>query len=215
MSGDEIERDEIRRQEAERFSPQPARADRSRRRRPARDHIRAVQEHLDCDARGSCAIGRHGVRPGTRGSSRSARLGYSPGVLDNLARVLLLDPPSGCSCFNSRFAATQILECPSQPETVSPLIRHIVDQLNPDPGHYFGAAMGRCLHGTMPRSHSLSISRKCRRPNEICFKYSPTPRCAHWWSIGASGHRTHSGQISRRLWPSCRRSAFRSAGRAA
>jgi len=64
-------------------------------------------------------------------------IGVSPGVLDNLARVLLLDPAERMQLFQLALR-NPVLECPSKPETVSPLIRRIVDQLNPIPAIIIG-----------------------------------------------------------------------------
>jgi transcriptional regulator with XRE-family HTH domain len=64
-------------------------------------------------------------------------IGVSPGVLDNLARVLQLDPAERMQLFQLALR-NPILECPSQPETVTPLIRRIVDQLNPIPAIILG-----------------------------------------------------------------------------
>jgi len=64
-------------------------------------------------------------------------IGVSPGVLDNLARVLLLDPAERMQLFQLALR-NPVLECPSKPEIISPLIRRLVDQFNPNPAIVLG-----------------------------------------------------------------------------
>ena len=64
-------------------------------------------------------------------------IGVSSGVLDNLARVLLLNPAERVQLF--QLALRQpVLDSTSKPETVSPLIRRLVDQLSPIPALVLG-----------------------------------------------------------------------------
>ncbi|MEA2680551.1 MAG: hypothetical protein QOK03_2273 [Candidatus Binataceae bacterium] len=64
-------------------------------------------------------------------------IGVSAGVLDNLARVLLLDPAERMQLF--QLALRQpVLNSTSKPETVSPLIRRIIDQMDPIPALVIG-----------------------------------------------------------------------------
>ncbi|HYR78711.1 MAG TPA: helix-turn-helix transcriptional regulator [Candidatus Dormibacteraeota bacterium] len=64
-------------------------------------------------------------------------IGVSSGVLDNLARVLLLDPAERLQLF--QLALRQpVLNSTSKPETVSPLIRRIIDQMDPIPALVIG-----------------------------------------------------------------------------
>src|SRR5467141_1224554 len=64
-------------------------------------------------------------------------IGVSSGVLDNLARVLLLDPAERMQLF--QLALRQpVLNSTSKPETVSPLIRRIIDQMDPIPALVIG-----------------------------------------------------------------------------
>jgi transcriptional regulator with XRE-family HTH domain len=64
-------------------------------------------------------------------------IGVSPGMLDNLARVLRLDPAERMQLF--QLALRQpVLDCPSRPETVSPLIRRWLDQTDPIPALVLG-----------------------------------------------------------------------------
>src|SRR6202521_5332094 len=64
-------------------------------------------------------------------------IGVSAGVLDNLARVLLLDPAERLQLF--QLALRQpVLVSTSKPETVSPLIRRIIDQMDPIPALVIG-----------------------------------------------------------------------------
>jgi transcriptional regulator with XRE-family HTH domain len=64
-------------------------------------------------------------------------IGVSSGVLDNLARVLLLNPAERVQLF--QLALRQpVLDSTPRPETVSPLIRRLVDQLSPIPALVLG-----------------------------------------------------------------------------
>src|ERR1700757_1789088 len=64
-------------------------------------------------------------------------IGVSAGVLENLARVLLLDPAERMQLF--QLALRQpVLNSTSKPETVSPLIRRIIDQMDPIPALVIG-----------------------------------------------------------------------------
>jgi transcriptional regulator with XRE-family HTH domain len=64
-------------------------------------------------------------------------IGVSSGVLDNLARVLRLDPAERMQLF--QLALRQpVLESPSKRETVSPLIRRLLDQTDPVPAFVIG-----------------------------------------------------------------------------
>ena len=64
-------------------------------------------------------------------------IGVSSGVLDNLARVLRLDPAERMQLF--QLALRQpVLESPSKRETVSPLIRRLLDQTDPIPAFVIG-----------------------------------------------------------------------------
>ena len=64
-------------------------------------------------------------------------IGVSASVLDNLARVLLLDPAERLQLFTLALRQP-FLGCPSKPETVSPLIRRIVEQMDPIPALILG-----------------------------------------------------------------------------
>jgi MmyB-like transcription regulator ligand binding domain len=64
-------------------------------------------------------------------------IGVSSSVLDNLARVLLLNPAERLQLF--QLALRQpVLNSTSKPETVSPLIRRIIDQMDPIPAIVIG-----------------------------------------------------------------------------
>ena len=64
-------------------------------------------------------------------------IGVSSGVLDSLARVLRLDPAERMQLF--QLALRQpVLESPSTRETVSPLIRRLLDQTDPVPAFVIG-----------------------------------------------------------------------------
>ena len=64
-------------------------------------------------------------------------IGVSAGVLDNLARVLRLDPAERTQLF--QLALRQpLLDSPSRPETVSPLIRRLLDKTDPIPAFVLG-----------------------------------------------------------------------------
>jgi transcriptional regulator with XRE-family HTH domain len=64
-------------------------------------------------------------------------IGVSSGVLENLARVLRLDPAERMQLF--QLALRQpVLDSPSRPETVSPLIRRLLDQTDPIPAFVLG-----------------------------------------------------------------------------
>src|SRR3984957_8819388 len=64
-------------------------------------------------------------------------IGVSSGVLDNLARVLRLDPAERMQLF--QLALRQpVLDPLSKRETVSPLIRRLLDQTDPVPAFVFG-----------------------------------------------------------------------------
>ena len=64
-------------------------------------------------------------------------IGVSSGVLENLARVLRLDPSERMQLF--QLALRQpVLDSPSRPETVSPLIRRLLDQTDPIPAFVIG-----------------------------------------------------------------------------
>jgi len=64
-------------------------------------------------------------------------IGVSSGVLDSLARVLRLDPAERMQLF--QLALRQpVLDSPSRPETVSPLIRRLLDQTDPIPAFVLG-----------------------------------------------------------------------------
>jgi transcriptional regulator with XRE-family HTH domain len=64
-------------------------------------------------------------------------IGVSSGVLDKLARVLLLDPAERLQLFTLALRQP-VLDCPAKPETVSPLIRRIVEQMDPIPALVLG-----------------------------------------------------------------------------
>ena len=64
-------------------------------------------------------------------------IGVSSGVLDNLARVLRLDPAERMQLFQLALRRP-VLDCPSKPETVSPLIRRLLDQTDPIPAFVLG-----------------------------------------------------------------------------
>jgi transcriptional regulator with XRE-family HTH domain len=104
-------------------------------------------------------------------------IGVSSGVLDNLARVLRLDPAERMQLF--QLALRQpVLDPLLKRETVSPLIRRLLDQTDPIPPLSLGVD-GTSWRGIVPRSPSFSISSKCPQTNEICFGLSsPTQRCA-------------------------------------
>jgi transcriptional regulator with XRE-family HTH domain len=64
-------------------------------------------------------------------------IGVSSGLLDNLARVLLLDPAERMQLF--QLALRQpVVDSPSRGETVSPLIRRLLDQTDPIPAFMLG-----------------------------------------------------------------------------
>jgi hypothetical protein len=64
-------------------------------------------------------------------------IGVSSGVLDNLARVLRLDSAERMLLF--QLALRQpVLDSPSKAETVSPLIRRLLDQTDPIPAFVLG-----------------------------------------------------------------------------
>ena len=64
-------------------------------------------------------------------------IGVSSGVLDNLARVLRLDSAERMQLF--QLALRQpVLDSPSKPETVSPLIRRLLDRTDPIPAFVLG-----------------------------------------------------------------------------
>ena len=64
-------------------------------------------------------------------------IGVSSGVLENLARVLRLDPAERMQLF--QLALRQpVLDSPSKPQTVSPLIRRLLDQTDPIPAFVLG-----------------------------------------------------------------------------
>ena len=64
-------------------------------------------------------------------------IGVSSSVLENLARVLLLNPAERLQLF--QLALRQpVLNSTSKPETVSPLIRRIIDQMDPIPAIVIG-----------------------------------------------------------------------------
>ena len=64
-------------------------------------------------------------------------IGVSSGVLDNLARVLRLDPAERTQLF--QLALRQpVLESLSKRETVSPLIRRLLEQTDPIPAYVLG-----------------------------------------------------------------------------
>jgi transcriptional regulator with XRE-family HTH domain len=64
-------------------------------------------------------------------------IGVSSAVLDNLARVLRLDPAERTQLF--QLALRQpLLDSPSKPETVSPLIRRLLDKTDPIPAFVLG-----------------------------------------------------------------------------
>ena len=64
-------------------------------------------------------------------------IGVSSGVLDSLARVLLLDPTERVQLF--QLALRQpVLDSPTRPGTVSPIIRRLVDQMDPSPAIVLG-----------------------------------------------------------------------------
>ena len=64
-------------------------------------------------------------------------IGVSSGVLDNLARVLRLDPAERMQLFQLALRRP-VLDSPSKPETVSPLIRRLLDQTDPIPAFVLG-----------------------------------------------------------------------------
>jgi transcriptional regulator with XRE-family HTH domain len=59
-------------------------------------------------------------------------IGVSPTVLDNLARVLRLDPAERVQLFQLALSRP-VLDSPSKPETVSPLLRRLLDEPNSTP----------------------------------------------------------------------------------
>jgi transcriptional regulator with XRE-family HTH domain len=64
-------------------------------------------------------------------------IGVSSGVLENLARVLRLDPAERMQLF--QLALRQpVLDSPAKPQTVSPLIRRLLDQTDPIPAFVLG-----------------------------------------------------------------------------
>ena len=64
-------------------------------------------------------------------------IGVSSGVLENLARVLRLDPAERMQLF--QLALRQpVLDSRSRPETVSPLIRRLLDRTDPIPAFVLG-----------------------------------------------------------------------------
>jgi transcriptional regulator with XRE-family HTH domain len=64
-------------------------------------------------------------------------IGVSPGVLGNLARVLRLNPLERLQLF--QLALRQpVLDSPSRRETVSPLIRRLLDRMDPIPASVMG-----------------------------------------------------------------------------
>ena len=64
-------------------------------------------------------------------------IGVSSGVLENLARVLRLDPAERMQLF--QLALRQpVLDSRSRPETVSPLIRRLLDRTDPIPAFVIG-----------------------------------------------------------------------------
>jgi hypothetical protein len=64
-------------------------------------------------------------------------IGVSSGVLDSLARVLRLNPAERMQLF--QLALRQpVLDSLSKRETVSPLIRRLLDQTNPIPAFVLG-----------------------------------------------------------------------------
>jgi transcriptional regulator with XRE-family HTH domain len=64
-------------------------------------------------------------------------IGVSSGVLENLARVLRLDPAERMQLF--QLALRQpVLDSRSRPETASPLIRRLLDQTDPIPAFVLG-----------------------------------------------------------------------------
>ena len=64
-------------------------------------------------------------------------IGVSSGVLDNLARVLRLDPAERLQLFQLALCRPA-LDVPSRRETVSPLIRRLLDQTHPIPAFVLG-----------------------------------------------------------------------------
>ena len=64
-------------------------------------------------------------------------IGVSSGVLDNLARVLRLDPAERLQLFQLALCRP-VLDSPSRPETVSPLIRRLLDRTHPLPAFVMG-----------------------------------------------------------------------------
>jgi transcriptional regulator with XRE-family HTH domain len=64
-------------------------------------------------------------------------IGVSSGVLDSLARVLRLDPVERMQLFQLALRPP-VLDSPSKPETVSPLIRRLLDQTDPIPAFVLG-----------------------------------------------------------------------------
>jgi transcriptional regulator with XRE-family HTH domain len=64
-------------------------------------------------------------------------IGVSSGVLDNLARVLLLNPAERLQLFTLALRQP-VLVSTSKPETVSPLIRRLLDQMDPIPALVIG-----------------------------------------------------------------------------
>jgi transcriptional regulator with XRE-family HTH domain len=64
-------------------------------------------------------------------------IGVSSSVLDNLARVLQLDPDERIQLFELALRQP-VLDAPSRSETVSPLMRRLLDQMYPNPAFVMG-----------------------------------------------------------------------------
>ena len=141
-------------------------------------------------------------------------IGVSSGVLDNLARVLRLDPAERMQLF--QLALRQpVLDSLSKRETVSPLIRRLLDRTDPIPAFVLGR-----------RWDVLAWNRAARR---LLFRFRASARKRTKYALArlhqlnaalldrrlALAGPGHARQIPRRLWASCWRCAFCAAGRAA
>src|SRR5260370_36879227 len=85
-------------------------------------------------------------------------IGVSSGVLDKLARVLLLDPAERLQLFTLALRQP-VLDSPLKPETVSPLIRRIVEQMDPIPALVLGRRWDVLAWNTGARAFFLDFER--------------------------------------------------------
>ena len=111
------------------------------------------------------------------GSSRSVRSVCQAGTLDNLARVLRLDPIERKQLFQLALRQPAV-DSTSQRETVSPRFQRMLDYNATMPAFVMGRRWDILAWNQAARAF-FSISSKCPRTNAIWFGFfSPAQLCA-------------------------------------